>query len=354
MYRGYWQGRHALEGDADTTIIASIATAGVKTVLMTDDPALAQSSASDTFDEKLLLELDTAQTSSETIEQTSLATFFAEVIGFLESQREPFLLWVHCRGLAAPWDAPLAMRQSLADDEDPEPLETVDVPSLLLDAEYDPDELLGITQAYAAQVMVLDECLGVLMQAIEQHPQHNNLLTIVTSPRGFPLGEHLTVGDCETRLYGELLHVPLFLWRGDGQGALLRSHDLVQPPDVAATLQDWFRGQMTDDRTFAQSLLPLTKISDGHSLPVSARDRIVSIAGGDAAIRTPAWFLRLGDDTELYRKPDDRWELNEVASRCPEIIQQLSDVLRETKNALGNLKFAALPPLPDELIEGIE
>ena len=38
----------------------------------------------------------------------------------------------------------------------------------------------------------------------------------VTSPRGFPLGEHRRIGECDQALYGELLHVPVrtdaFAW----------------------------------------------------------------------------------------------------------------------------------------------
>jgi hypothetical protein len=56
----------------------------------------------------------------------------------------------------------------------------------------------------------------------------------------------------------------------------------------------------------------------------------VATARSERAIRSPAWFLResqTADGTprrELFAKPDDRWEANEVSSRCVEEVEQLA------------------------------
>jgi arylsulfatase A-like enzyme len=266
----------------------------------------------------------------------------------------------------------LALRQSLAAEEDPDPLESIDVPSRRLAENFDPDELLGITQACAAQVMVLDACVCVFMNTIVQHPRFREILTVVTSPRGFPLGEHRIVGDYDTALYGELLHIPCFLWRGDGQGALLRQHALTQSPDIAATLLDWFGVPSPSMSNLGRSLLPLT---DGNQLCEQAmepwpRDRVISVVGAtgstpqERAIRTPAWFLRQpqddevkrpGEETiELYRKPEDRWEVNELSRRCGHIVEQLTGVMDADEQALRNGQPVAAEPLAEELVEGID
>jgi hypothetical protein len=52
-------------------------------------------------------------------------------------------------------------------------------------------------------------------------------------------------------------------------------------------------------------------------------------------VRTESWFLRTpaaalegGESTpELYVKPDDRWDANEVASRCPQEVGELQALL---------------------------
>lgn len=361
-YRAYCAGKHSAERDdvAGGAPFACIAAAGVKTSLITDDEHVASLPAIDAFDEKHCLRVDAPLSPAATIEDTSLAKLFAAAVDALQKQRDPFVLWLHARGMQSAWDAPLALRESLAAEDDPPPRQTVEVPALRLPDDYDPDELLGIAQAYAAQVMVLDTCLGALLDASEGHPARDELLTIVTSPRGFPLGEHLIVGDVEPVLYGELLHVPCFLRRGDSQGALLRSGALAQPPDVAATLLDWLHLADADPTGFARSLLPLTE-NEPTAWP---RDRVLCIADGQRAIRTPAWFLRCLQASaagptdpascELFRKPDDRWEANEISRRCPGIVEQLVIAMDQFEQALSAGNAADLAPLTEELVAGIE
>ncbi len=218
-YRAYWCGKHALIHDDDTdasSIIGRVAESAVATTLITDDAVVTEQPLAESFGERVHLRPDTPDSCASDIEATQLASLFSSAVDTLDQQSENFLLWVHARGMQGPWDAPLAFRQSLVGEDDPDPPSDVAVPSLLLPDDYDPDLLLGIVQSYAGQVMLLDTCLGVLMDAIRAHPQRGELLVIVTSPRGFPLGEHLAVGDCRSDLYSELLHVPLLVWRGDG------------------------------------------------------------------------------------------------------------------------------------------
>ena len=75
---------------------------------------------------------------------------------------------------------------------------------------------------------------------------------------------------------------------------------------------------------------------------------------GQRAIRTPAWYLRAGLDPELFAKPDDRWEINNVASRCQEVVECLQDALTQYELALPAGRIADLPPLGDVLLHGLE
>jgi hypothetical protein len=65
-------------------------------------------------------------------------------------------------------------------------------------------------------------------------------------------------------------------------------------------------------------------------------------AAGERMIRTPAWHLKLGKQAELYAKADDRWEANDVASRCADIVQLLSDLAerRDSQTALPEELFS--------------
>jgi len=261
-YRAYWHGQHALTaGDASATSIASrLAEQGVATTLITDDADIAEYPLADDFDERVHLQPDAPDTCAADIESTQLASLFSTAVDALDHQPENFMLWIHARGMKSPWDAPLAFRQSLVGEDDPEPPSDVAVPSMQLSEDYDPDLLLGIVQSYAGQVMLLDTCLGVLMDATGAHSRREEMLMIVASPRGFPLGEHLAVGDFRSDLYGELLHVPLLVWRGDSVGAAARDQALVQPTDLATTLLDWFSTpSLAGTQGVAHSLLPLTQ-----------------------------------------------------------------------------------------------
>jgi hypothetical protein len=160
-------------------------------------------------------------------------------------------------------------------------------------------------------------------------------LVVLVGGRGFELGEHGRVGAGGGHLFAELLHVPM-LWRfPDGTGALARSPCLSSHLDLGPTLLDWVRD------------VPATanQLGDGLSLLPLARDdsvgwRDVLMAAnseGDEVLRTADWCLRRGKvpiasdssdaAVELFVRPDDRWEANNVASLCQDEVAQLSEAM---------------------------
>jgi len=208
--RGYWTGRHAMEtGDAVASYLGELATAaGAASVLLTDDASVLSNPLGGGFAERRMVPVSPVERSADEIEQTGLFAFFDAARAAIREQTRPNLLWLHSRGMSGPWDAPLELRYQFADEEDPEPPDFVKPPEMTLEENFDPDALLGVVHAYAGQVALADMCLGMLLDAIEEHPLASETLLIVTSPRGYPLGEHRRVGPCDEALYGELLHVP--------------------------------------------------------------------------------------------------------------------------------------------------
>ena len=79
------------------------------------------------------------------------------------------------------------------------------------------------------------------------------------------------------------------------------------------------------------------------------------MAKGERAIRTPAWFLRevstSGDEqkVELFAKSDDRWEVNEVASRAAEVVDDLKAALNAFEQAAREGRLPELSPLAEAL-----
>jgi hypothetical protein len=245
------------------------------------------------------------------------------------------MLWIHSRGYYGPWDAPLALRSSLLDESDPWTPTFVTPPEEVVSTDH--DALLGYRAAYAAQTIVLDECVGGLLAAAEQVAGPELLIVLVGS-RGFALGEHGVVGRARSELYGELLHVPCVLCVAGRSPAPPRRAGLATPTDLGATLATWLGSR---DSGWLVRGVDLTNDA------APRRQYVVSHSGGEHALRTPDWFLRQPAPVtdagvaalELYVKPDDRWEANEVADRCADVSESLLATLELALDADDRAAF---------------
>ncbi len=346
-YRAWWTGRHALEPaiDARHELPRAARDAGLETRLFTDEDRVFQLASSISGK---LGSFGSLNTRAEELDQAAIFGQIKLTIEGIRDIREPTLAWIHIQGMAGPWDAPLALRQQFADEDDPEPPEFVEPPDRILPADFDPDELLGIVHAYAGQVALVDLCLGMLLDALHESPLLREALLAVTSPRGFPLGEHGRIGGND--LYGELLHVPLLVRLPDGRGPV-RSQQLVQPSDLHATLLEWLELPADNEPNCGQSLLPIIQ-----GKPQQSRSLALAKSSDQRATRTPAWFLRESivdgqSRHELFAKPDDRWEVNEVASRCGDGVEQLAVAADQFEQAAAAGTLASLAPLPEILTD---
>jgi len=414
FYRSCWQGWHALAqqagvGRSQPALARQLAEAGYVTTLLTDEQWLADHPAAGGFARREVLlpplgpDDDRLATS---VEETHLAGFFASAIGELTSAQEPFCLWLHTGSLGQLWDAPLELRDQYRDEDDPKSSDSAEVPYRRLPPDSDPDELLAIVHAYAGQISLLDLCLGGLLDCVAGLPGAENTLLAVLSARGFPLGEHGRVGACDEALYAELTRMPLMLRLPDGRGASERTQALVQPPDLHATLLDWCGQPIgTGERTGTGSEhtarssnaqtdceVPVPVLSHslaGHSSPAFGRSLLPIVEGKSEVVRdractvvsaeeraivTAAWAMRLGagasggsrgmrdrgpsDGTEaaveLFSKPDDWFEVNEVTDRCGEVATEMEQAFIQFEKACQTADPAELPPLPTALVAGLD
>lgn len=354
-YRGYWTALPAAmsERTGERGLSSELAAAGIPSELITDELEIADSPLAAGFDEKLVI--PTSEVTGPAVDAAS--THFGMLLAAASERLQdptPRLVWLHARGLAGPWDAPREYRAQFRDEEDPEPLTDWVPPDYYIDARLKPDEVLGWVHAYAGQIAAMDLCLDAFLGAFRASAWAASSLLVFASPRGYPLGEHGRIGPCDHALYEELLHVPLLLRRGDGQGALAREQQLVQPADLGATLRDWF-GLACPVRTGAgQSVLPL--LADDYAAPLErpaeapsqdavkavgdeSPSRDILIVGPDQrALRTRHWFWRgVNEQDELFAKPDDRWEVNEVSRRCPDEAVQLRQRAEQLERELTEL-----------------
>ncbi len=345
-YYSLWQGRHACgcEQPSDTPALATLLDShAVESWLVTDDPDVAAHPLAGGFVERVILPVPNGEEPATGAEETHLAQILATTLDVLERAQPPFLIWVHAQAMQGPWDAPYEMRCQFADEEDPVPPSFVLPPQQRLEPDFDPDEVLGVAHGYAGQIALLDFCLGFLLDAFWAGPHAASTALLATSPRGYPLGEHLRVGPCDEALYTELIGIPWFIHLPNDDTWSSRDHRIVQPPDIYATLLDLLGHELPSPTPWGRSLFA------SNADKASPRfDCATSCHGSQRAVRTPAWFLRQsgGDHMDLFVKPDDRWEVNEVSNRCHDAVEALAEVLAQFQTAAQAGNRDQLPPLP--------
>lgn len=311
VYRACWRSQPPLP--------RSLAEQGYTTTLVTDEPRLKEFEAAGEFHR--VVDVPPAPAAkNDDIMQSAFARLFAAVCGELNAAGDgrPRFVWVHARGMYGPWDAPLAWQEPLLEREegDPPPENTVEPPDLVLDGDADPDAAFRWSCAYAAQVMLLDACLGSFREVLDELAAREPWLVVFAGVRGFPLGEHGRVGGVDARLHAEQLHVPMLCHFPDGSHSLARSGQLASHAELAP---------LVIGRACGEICLP-------------SRDALIAAGPeGIRAIRTSDWTLRLVPrDPEvgpaadpdraqcaLYVRPDDRWEANDVAALCPDVVDEL-------------------------------
>ncbi len=364
LYNSFWTASHVFQrGHAwpagRGALPDALGKTGIATTLISDDPRVGEHPLATGFGEHISVEPPRARDAmtAPDVDQTHLAGTFAVAADWLAKARGPFCLWLHTQGLAAAWDAPLEFRNQYSDPDEAPPPTLVDVPCRLLPEEFDPDLRFGICQAYAGQVALLDTCLSGLFAALDEGRLRRDTLLALVSPRGMPLGEHRRIGVGDEAIYNELIHVPWLLRLPDSLGAAARSQALVQPADLPATLCDWWNVAPLFPAAAGRSLLPLLRDE-----VETVRDRAcVAAPGGEQGIRTAGWYLRRfatkgaanegPDDVglELYVKPDDFWELNDVADRCHDVAEALARGLSDCRSAAESGTIEFLPPLDERL-----
>ena len=151
-------------------------------------------------------------------------------------------------------------------------------------------------------------------------PLARNTLMVFLSPRGYPLGEHRHVGRIAPDLYNESVQLAWW-WRfPDGLGAPARTPTLVLPADLRRRLSSGSAGRRLRR---AAAVGVCCRWPDGNKRPcakrrAAGRRRALGIA--DASLATVVSGSDDDERTELYAKPADRFEVNDVAVRAPEIV----------------------------------
>jgi hypothetical protein len=226
--------------------------------------------------------------------------------------RDNWVLWVETERLIPPWDLEFESYQHYAEttggftddamDEEEQPDPTDSPPLGPMDVE---DRRLWhqIRNSFAAAVSSFDGELGRLIELFRQSGLEG-AAWVVTSGHGLPLGEHGVVGTARSRMHVELTQLPLIV-RIPGMKHR-RIASFTQPADLSKLVSE-----------------PTPALTD--------RELIVSRLGPEVAVRTAEWtFLQAtGHPPRLYVRPDDLWEVNDVAARYPDECDRLAALVPE-------------------------
>jgi hypothetical protein len=276
-------------------------------ILLTDDSDVFLHEHAGLFDEKHRTEAKRRDQPAGKLEETQFFHNMATIADLLRNRsQEQFLLWAHFEGFRGYWDFPLAYRQRYQIDEDPDPYADVALPEIA-GQNIDLDIVQSVREAYSGGVTVFDEALSGLLAFLEESGLNRNTVLLIMGVRGFSLGEHNHIG-VNDELYGENVHLPLFIRFPDASSYCLRragfrSQTLLQPADVFSLLQ---KDDLPEEPDAVHSLLRV----------------------GGKVIVTPDWYVyKRSSGDELYVKPDDRWEVNDVADRCPHVLEEIGETI---------------------------
>lgn len=318
-------------------VLAVAAAGGGGSSIVTDDAGFAESGIAAMAGVRTkVVDAILPRRAARTIEGTNPGRLFAAARELVTGGDDRFV-WVHAGSLATAWDAPDSFLGPYVDAEDPPPPEGVAVPSLWLGRDHDPDLVVGYRQRFAAQVTLLDRCIGELLAALPVATAGSPAWTVcLAGVRGMALGLHGVIGvpggDREELPLGESIHLPAILVDSRGRMAGQRYSGLVLPADLGATL----RGVLAPEGPPPPSPdggLParsLDGLFDGWNHP--SRDRVLCVTPAGTAVVTESWMYvePTGPDAErsprLHAKPDDYFELVDVHSRCPDVVAHLAEI----------------------------
>ena len=307
-------------------------------------------------------------------QNTGVARTIKSAIEWLDRRKSdatPFVLWLDLFSPHGPWDTPQPYRDQYAaaepdefeageegdlveDDDDESTLEEVrvliDVPGGAVGDVLTEEELLRLRRTYAGTVTMVDRWLGELFESLRKLGRLEDSLLVFTADQGEPLGEHGYVRRFRPWLYEELIHTPLIVRMPGAEHGGTRRQAIVQTVDLLPTILSAL-GLPPDDRAHGHDLLPvirgeLAKVRDYACMGMDVEE---------FAIRTHLWHLTVPVEVdpdeprapELYRKPEDRWDQNDVAAEHPDVTDQLELTLRRFVQAIARDAIDDVPPLRD-------
>jgi len=259
---------------------------------------------------------------------------------------KPLFLWSGFAGPHDPFDVPRSTLDEYGNPRIPPPvaapgeldtkppsqraymewMTTFDHPAAIDWNRATPAAIARVRRHYHANVMLIDQWVGRIVDALTKRGQLENTIIVFTSDHGEALWDHSMVYKFASH-YEPVVGVPL-LAAGPGVDDQPIRDAIVEMIDLGPTLLD-YAGVDADPRMDGRSIRPMLQ---GH--PASPRDAAFSSYGNRRMVRTPRWKLirytgePLGELYDLAADPDElinRWD-DPTAQATRAALEQLLDV----------------------------
>lgn len=186
---------------------------------------------------------------------------------------------------------------------------------------------------YAASVEKLDDRVGRLIREFQRHA-HEECLLIIAGLQGDHLPHQLPI-ERPVQLHTELVRVPLFVQVGIGHAGGSTVLELAQTPDIARTICQWLGGDTLESPAQVGTVDLLSVIEKSH--PGRTCVQVTSHTGETLVRTSDAQLVRAAIDSPtneaeqvewLTLKPEDAWDLLNVAGQHPDLVDQLRSLTR--------------------------
>lgn len=214
--------------------------------------------------------------------------------------------------------------QSEPEEGPPELVDSVTPPSYRIAPDDHPDWVMTWMQTYGCQVRLIDQLIAMVAQMIKQIDPNIGLAVVGTS--GFSFGQNGWIGHRAGPLRSPQIHVPAIVH--DPAGPMLRWPRLaslteviqrIVPGRAAPSPEFWAKLSEIEPQRVDESEKESTEAA-ANDVPPEVRTRSDRAT---SAITTDQWFF-VHDEAaaRLFLKPDDRDDVNDVADRCRDIVDE--------------------------------
>jgi arylsulfatase A-like enzyme len=254
----------------------------------------------------------------------------------------PFFLWLHYMDPHGPYIPPPDYKAFFKDTHgyEPVPLEKIH-PYQIQERNDKPITDIGFYKAqYDREIRYLDDEIGRLLSELAKLGLETNTLIVFTADHGESLGDHDYYLDHGKLPYQACAHIPLILVQEDVLPSNRTFNHSVGLIDVSATVLD-LSGIKVPVSFEGQSLSGLIVGEEEASVPGYVfMESGYHWSGFQKTVRCGRWKLinfkdgkkphrKNGPEFELYHIYEDPSELNNIASKHPEIVKTLRRVLEE-------------------------